>query len=192
MKNYNPDKNVYDAAMERIDFIFKNFERIYLSFSGGKDSGVMLNLTLKYMRDNGITEKIGLMTLDNEANYTHSLDFMHDIIRENLDLLDVHWCCLPVTLPATVSSYAVDWQCWGNRDKDRWIRPMPDDDYIVNYENHKYPFFEEDMDYAKFWDEFGEWYSQGKRTACMIGIRSDESLNRFRAIMNERKRGMAM
>ena len=32
--------NVYDAANERIDFIFKNFERIYLSFSGGKDSGV--------------------------------------------------------------------------------------------------------------------------------------------------------
>jgi predicted phosphoadenosine phosphosulfate sulfurtransferase len=43
------------------------------------------------------------------------------------------------------------------------------------------------MPYDKFWDEFGEWYSQGKRTACMIGIRSDESLNRFRAIMNERK-----
>jgi len=187
MKNYNPNKNVYDAAIERIDFIFKNFERIYLSFSGGKDSGVMLNLTLKYMRDNGITEKIGLMTMDNEANYEHSLDFMHDIIRNNLDLLDVHWCCLPITLPATVSSYAVDWQCWGNRDKEKWIRPMPKDEYIVNWENHKYPFFEEDMSYDKFWDEFGEWYSQGKRTACMIGIRSDESLNRFRAIMNERK-----
>lgn len=187
MKYYNKDKNVYDAAMERIDFIFKNFERIYLSFSGGKDSGVMLNLTLKYMRENGITEKIGLMTMDNEANYTHSIDFMHDIIRDNLDLLDVHWCCLPITLPATVSSYSVDWQCWGNRDKERWIMPMPKDDYIVNWENHKYPFFEEDMSYDKFWDEFGEWYSQGKRTACMIGIRSDESLNRFRAIMNEKK-----
>jgi len=187
MKHYNKDLNVYDAAMQRIDFIFNNFERIYLSFSGGKDSGVMLNLVLKYMRENGITEKIGLMTMDNEANYTHSLDFMHDIIRENLDLLDVHWCCLPITLPATVSSYATEWQCWGNRDKDKWIRPMPEDDYIVNWENHNYPFFEEDMSYDKFWDEFGEWYSQGKRTACMIGIRSDESLNRFRAIMNERK-----
>ncbi len=187
MKNYNRDKNVYEASMERIEYMFDNFERIYLSFSGGKDSGVMLNLTLKYMRDNGITEKIGLMTMDNEANYTHSLDFMHEIIRANLDLLDVHWCCLPITLPATVSSYATEWQCWGNRDKDRWIRPMPEDDYIVNWENHKYPFFEEDMSYDKFWDEFGEWYSQGKKTACMIGIRSDESLNRFRAIMNERK-----
>ena len=43
MKKYNKNKNVYEASMERIDFIFKNFERIYISFSGGKDSGVMLN-----------------------------------------------------------------------------------------------------------------------------------------------------
>jgi len=181
------DQNVYDASIDRIKFIFDNFERIYLSFSGGKDSGIMLNLVLSYMREHGITEKIGLMTLDNEANYTHSLTFMHDIIRENLDLLDVYWCCLPVTLPCTVSSYATEWQCWGERDKDRWIRPIPTDPYIVNINNHKFDFFKEDMDYAEFWDKFGDWYGQGKKTACLIGIRTDESLNRFRAIMNDRK-----
>ena len=107
MKVYNKKKDFYDAGMERLDYIFKNFERIYLSFSGGKDSGVMLNLTLKYMRDNGITKKIGLMTLDNEANYDYSLTFMHEIIQENLDLLDVYWCCLPITLPCTVSDTTI-------------------------------------------------------------------------------------
>ena len=187
MKIYNENKNVYEASIERIDFIFKNFERIYVSFSGGKDSGVMLNLVIDYMRKNGITEKIGVMTLDNEANYTHSLNFMHSIIKNNLDLLDVYWCCLPITLPCTVSSYATEWQCWGERDKDRWIRPMPTEDYIVNIDNHKFNFFKEDMQYDEFWDSFGEWYSNGKKTACLIGIRTDESLNRFRAIMNERK-----
>lgn len=29
---------------------------------------------------------------------------------------------------------------------------------------------------------FGEWYSEGKSTACFVGIRADESLNRFRTI----------
>jgi predicted phosphoadenosine phosphosulfate sulfurtransferase len=86
-----------------------------------------------------------------------------------------------------VSSYAVEWQCWGERDKERWIRPMPPQDYIVNILNHKFPFFKEDMSYQEFWDEFGEWYSGGERTACLIGIRTVESLNRFRAIMNDRK-----
>jgi predicted phosphoadenosine phosphosulfate sulfurtransferase len=187
MKNYNPNKNVYEAAVERIDFTFKNFERIYLSFSGGKDSGVMLNLVLDYMRQNGITERIGVMILDNEANYEYSLKFMHKILQDNIDLLDVYWCCLPITLPCTVSSYATEWQCWGVKDEYKWIRPMPKEDYIVNINNHKFPFFKEDMSYDEFWDDFGDWYSQGKTTACLIGIRADESLNRFRAIMNERK-----
>lgn len=187
MKVYNDNKNVYEASVERIEFIFKNFDRIYVSFSGGKDSGVMLNMVLDYMRKNDITEKVGVMILDNEANYTHSLTFMHSIIRKNLDLLEVYWCCLPITLPCTVSSFATEWQCWGERDKERWIRPMPKDEYIVNMSNHKFDFFEEDMNYDHFWDSFGEWYSQGKRCACLIGIRTDESLNRFRAIMNERK-----
>lgn len=187
MKKYNENKNVYEASYERIDFMFKHFKRIYLSFSGGKDSGVMLNLTLKYMKDNNITEKIGIMILDNEANYTHSLDFMHRIIRANLDLLDVYWCCLPITLPCTVSAYATEWQCWGVEDSDKWVRPMPTDSYIVNIDNCPFDFFEENMNYDKFWDEFGDWYAKGEECACMIGIRTDESLNRFRAIMNDRK-----
>jgi len=179
--------NVYEAANERLKFIFENFDRIYLSFSGGKDSGVMLNLTLDYMRKHGIKRKIGLMTLDNEANYEYSIKFMHEIVQANLDLLDVYWCCLPITLPCTVSQYAVEWQCWGERDKDRWIRPMPTQSYIVNIKNCPFDFFVEDMNYDEFWDKFGDWYSQGKRTACMIGIRTVESLNRFRAIMNADK-----
>jgi predicted phosphoadenosine phosphosulfate sulfurtransferase len=187
MRRYNKEKNVYEATRERFAFIFKHFPRIYLSFSGGKDSGVMLNMALDYMRDNGITSKIGVMILDNEANYEYSIRFMHKIIRANLDLLDVYWCCLPITLPCTVSSYAVEWQCWGERDKKRWIRPMFTDDYIVNFNNHKFDFFKEDMSYQEFWDNFGDWYGQGKRTACLIGIRTVESLNRYRAIMNQRK-----
>lgn len=187
MKRIYKSTDVYTAANERIDFIFKNFPRIYLSFSGGKDSGVMLNLVLDYMRKNGITKKIGVQILDNEANYSHSLTFMHSILQKNLDLLDVYWCCLPITLPCTVSSYAIDWQCYGEKDKARWIRPMPDQPYVVNMENHKFDFFREDMTYGEFWDGFAEWYSQGELTANLIGIRASESLNRFRAILNEDK-----
>ena len=35
------DKNVYEAAMERYDIIYKNFDHIYFSVSGGKDSSIM-------------------------------------------------------------------------------------------------------------------------------------------------------
>jgi predicted phosphoadenosine phosphosulfate sulfurtransferase len=185
---YSESMNVYDAANERIKFIFDNFPKIYVSFSGGKDSGCMVNLMVDYMRKNGITKKIGLMIMDNEANYEDSLKFMHEIIQANLDLLDVYWCCMPISLPCSVSQYAVDWQCWGEGDKDRWIRPMPENDYIVNINNHEFDFFWENMAYDEFWDKFGDWYAQGELCACLIGIRTSESLNRFRAIMNTRKK----
>lgn len=187
MQRVYKDINVYDAANERIKYIFDNFDRVYLSFSGGKDSGVMLNLVLDYMKREGITKKLGIQVLDNEANYSYSLEFMHRIIKANIEMLDVYWCCMPITLPCTVSSYAIDWQCWGEEDKDRWIRPMPEEDYIVNINNHNFDFFVENMSYDDFWDGFAEWYSQGKSCANMIGIRADESLNRFRAILNSEK-----
>ena len=50
--------------------------------------------------------------------------------------------------------------------------------------------FEPGMHYDHFWDMFAEWYAQSERTANMIGIRTDESLNRYRAIMNDRKQAL--
>lgn len=190
-RKYNKDINVFDASYQRMDFIWKKFDRVYLSLSGGKDSGVMMNLCLKYMKENPDVidgRKLGIQIMDNEANYDESIEFMHRIIQANRELLDVYWCCLPITLPCTVSAYHIDWQCWGNRDKQKWIRPMYKEDYIVNFENHPFgDLFEEDMHYDHFWDMFAEWYSQGKLCANLIGIRTQESLNRFRALMNERK-----
>ena len=37
-------QNVYEAFQERLRFIFEEFDNIYLSFSGGKESGLLLNL----------------------------------------------------------------------------------------------------------------------------------------------------
>lgn len=187
-KRVYKDQNVYDAAVDRIKFVFDNFEKVYLSFSGGKDSGIMLNLCIDYMRANNITKKLGIQILDNEANYEASLDFMRDILDSNRDLLDIYWCCMPVSLPCTVSAYETEWRCWGEQDRHRWVRPMPEMGYVVNLQNHPFgDLFTEGMQYDEFWDMFAEWYSEGKTTANLIGIRTQESLNRFRAIMNDAK-----
>ena len=49
MKRYI-DKDVYEAALERINYVFDEFEHIYLSFSSGKDSGALLNLCIDVAR----------------------------------------------------------------------------------------------------------------------------------------------
>lgn len=184
-------RNVWDETQDRLAFIFENFEKVYVSFSGGKDSGVLLNLAIDFVRRKCPGRKVGVQIMDNEANYTLSKEFMLRIIDNNRDVLDPYWCCLPVTLPCTVSAFHSDWQIWGNRDRDRWIQDRPDRDYVVTWENHieKYGMthFKEDCDYEHFWDGFAEWYAGGKLTANLIGIRTQESLNRFRAIMNSRK-----
>ncbi len=38
MKKGCPDIDVYEAAQERFHFLFREFENIYISFRGGKDS----------------------------------------------------------------------------------------------------------------------------------------------------------
>ena len=44
------EQDVYEALQERLKFLFEEFENIYLSFSGGKDSGLLLNLVLEFQK----------------------------------------------------------------------------------------------------------------------------------------------
>ena len=43
-------QNVYEAFQQRMHFIFTEFDNIFVSFSGGKDSGLLLNLTLDFQK----------------------------------------------------------------------------------------------------------------------------------------------
>jgi len=181
------NKNVCEASVERTDFIFKNFEKIYLSFSGGKDSTVMLNLVVDYMRKHNITQKAGILFIDLEGQYQVTIDFIKDILTKNRDLFDVYWCCLPINLRNALSVFEPFWTPWDLDNKSKWIRNYPDFPCITE-ENNPFPFFKKNMEFEEFIFKFGEWYAKGKKTACLVGIRSDESFNRFRTIALKQKR----
>jgi predicted phosphoadenosine phosphosulfate sulfurtransferase len=182
--------NVYDAANERIDYIFKNFENIYVSFSGGKDSGVVLNLVLDYMRRHNIKKKIGVLFIDLEAFYKGTIDFIEKMIFDNLDLIEPYWVCLPMLTTNAVSMYELYWIFWEESKRDRWVRPMPAHPFIINTGNNPFDFYKPNMTFEEFIAQFGDWYARAHGsayTACLVGIRTDESLNRFRAIARDDK-----
>lgn len=186
MKKY-VDKNVYDAAKERIKFVFSNFERVYVSFSGGKDSSVLLHLCLEYVRKHKMKRKLGVLFVDLEGQYSITIDFVGKMLRENADIIEAYWCCLPLTLRNAVSVFQPFWTCWDAEHRDKWVREYPDFPGLITERNNPFPFFRRQMEFEEFVFEFGKWYSNGKKTACLVGIRSDESLNRYRTIKSRSK-----
>jgi predicted phosphoadenosine phosphosulfate sulfurtransferase len=180
-KNYLT-KNVYDAAVERVAWTFDNFERVYLSFSGGKDSTTMMHIVMDEARRRGV--KIGVMFIDLEGQYKITIDHVRAMFDMYADCIDPYWICLPIHLRNAVSVYEPHWICWDESAKKSWIRELPDG--CINDHNY-FDFFREGMEFEEFVPEFGKMYAQGKTCACFVGIRTDESLNRYRTITSKTK-----
>jgi len=176
------DINVLDAAKERIEYAFDNFKKIYVSFSAGKDSTVMLHLAMDEARKRN--QKIGVLIVDLEGQYKLTIEHIDEMIKEYDEFIDLYWVCLPIHLRNAVSVYEPFWKCWDSEKKEDWIREAPK--RAITDPNY-FPFFRDGMEFEEFVPEFGEWYSKGELTACMVGIRTDESLNRFRTISSKTK-----
>jgi len=174
--------DVYSEAKKRIEWTFDNFKKVYVSFSGGKDSTVMLHMVM----DEAIkrNRKIGLMTVDLEGQYKLTIDHIQKCFDMYKDYVDAYWVCLPIHLRNAVSMHETHWVCWDKEKKKDWIRELPE--MAISDESY-FPFFGKGMEFEEFVPEFGEWYSQGEKCACFVGIRTDESLNRFRTLANKKK-----
>ena len=135
MKIYQED-NVFEATMKRIKFAFENFDNVYVSFSGGKDSGLLLNMVLEYKRKNNITKKIGVFHQDFEAQYQLTTDYVTKMFEENLDDIEPYWVCLPMGSRCAVSNFQMYWYPWDEEMKEAWVRPMPKMPYVINLQNN--------------------------------------------------------
>lgn len=182
MSKFRLGKSVLESARERIKFTFDNFEKVYLSFSAGKDSTVMLHLVAEEAIKRN--QKFGLLIIDLEGQYKLTIEHIHATIEEYKDIIDLYWVCLPLHLRNAVSVYEPFWLCWDPDQKENWIRTPPENAIT---DLSFFPFFRKGMEFEEFVPEFGNWYSEGKTTACLVGIRTDESLNRYRTIASKTK-----
>lgn len=173
-----------EAAQDRIAYVFDNFERIYVSFSGGKDSTVMLHMVI----EEAVKRKraIGVLVIDLEAQYEVTMAHISDVLREYAIWINVYWVCLPMLLRNAVTQFEPRWCCWDPEKREAWVREFPKEIGVITDPNH-FPFFVPKMEFEEFMVLFGIWYSDDKPTAAFVGIRCDESLNRFRTIASRSK-----
>lgn len=169
--------DVLTAARQRIAQTFDDFSRIYVSFSGGKDSSVMLHLVM----DEAIKRdrRIGVLFVDLEGQYKLTIEHVEEMYRLYADYIDPYWSALPISLRNAVSQFEPKWLCWDPDRRTDWVRePHP----LSIVDEARFPWFWRGMEFEEFVPEFGHWYAQDALCACFVGIRTDESLNRWRTI----------
>jgi predicted phosphoadenosine phosphosulfate sulfurtransferase len=180
--------NVYEATQERLKTLFDEFDNIYVSFSGGKDSGVLLNLCIDYIRQHKLERKIGVFHIDYEAQYQMTTDYVDQELAKNGDILEVYRICLPIAAQCATSMHQAYWIPWDKDNKELWVRDIPES---INESNHEFPWFTKGMWDYELQERFCTWYHEqkhAKKTACLVGIRTQESLNRWRAIHSEKNK----
>lgn len=175
--------NVLDAARERISWTFDNFPRIYVSFSGGKDSTVMLHLVMDEAIKRG--RNVGVLFVDLEGQYKLTIDHIQDMYDLYSDYTEPYWIALPIHLRNAVSTYQHHWISWQPEAREAWIRTPPE---MAIVDQSYFSFYKYKMEFEELVPEFGNWYGGDKLTACFVGIRTGESLNRWRTIAGHGKK----
>ena len=172
--------SVLDGAKKRISESFDLFERLYISFSGGKDSTVMMHLVCQEARKRG--RSVGVLIIDLEAQYSETIKHIENMVKEYADCIDLHWFCGEILLRNAVSDYEPKWCCWDETKKDIWVREKPD----LASDLSQYDFYHPRMEFEELMVIFGPWYAKGETCGAFIGIRADESLHRYRAIVSRK------
>lgn len=176
-KKKSVNRDVLSLARERVREAFKLFDTVAVSFSGGKDSTAVLNLTLEAARELGRTP-LPVFFFDEEAIVPETVEYC-ERVRAIPDI-DFTWLCVPARQRNACSLKHPFWWPWAPEDRDRWVRPLPGD--VVT---HLDGFPEKPKDRPPIPGAVGYMFkaSEYGRVGMMMGIRGQESLTRLRAVL---------
>jgi predicted phosphoadenosine phosphosulfate sulfurtransferase len=125
--------------------------------------------------------------IDWEAQFSCTIDYIQALRESYSDVIEnFYWVALPLTTQNSLSQFQPEWQCW--EPGTQWVR-QPPADAITDPEY--FSFYQPGMTFEQFVREFADWFSQKRPAAMMVGIRADESYNRFVAIANSQKQRFA-
>lgn len=163
------DINVLDAAKGRIRKLFSLFDTVSVSFSGGKDSLVLLELVDEVRIELGIDKKLVVIFMDEEVIQKDIVDFVKSVMDSGR--FDFRWVCAPLHSERFLLGKKKHYIQWDITRK--WVRPMPE--WAEDLTS------EEVMDETTLFDKLIK--KQYVSIASCIGIRAEESNTRRNAIM---------
>ena len=190
MKKYT-DENVLDAAKRRIRESIEKFDDFYVSFSGGKDSGVLVNLVIEVAKEMGRLP-VKVVFSDLEVIFHETVRYVKSIMSRKE--VDPYWLCIEELDDNSSSVFERYFKIWDHTKKDLWVHDMPDEDYVINNENmpeglKKYIHLEDITEWSIF--GIGEWFidRENHSNICnFIGMRTQEAYGRYMAVATRKNR----
>ena len=180
-QKFNPNKNVYEASQERISFIFDNYEKVIVSISGGKDSTVLAWLAVEEAKKRN--RRVGMFFLDEEVVYGSTIKQVEYLMSLSPEHIEPMWFQIPFALTNSISKSESQLITWEESKRPTWMRKNKRASAI------KHPTWGDDVKIAdkevgfRFYDVIPAFESTHHNTAFLVGLRADESLNRYRAMV---------
>lgn len=173
-KDYQ-DNNVFDETLNRIRYIYDRFDKVVVSFSGGKDSTAVLNTALIVAKERNRLP-LDVVFFDEEAIHPTTIEYVERVA--NKEDVNLHWYCLQFKHRNACSNEEPFWYTWDESKKDLWVRDLPKNAITQHSKFKKGMSFQEFAPYL--YDR-----TQGS-VAMLTGIRTQESLRRYQVIAKKK------
>lgn len=169
------EENVFNATLNRIRYIYDRFDKVVVSFSGGKDSTAVLNTALIVARERNKLP-LEVVFFDEEAIHPPTIEYVQRV-EQNKEI-NLHWYCLEFKHRNACSNEEPFWYTWDKEKKDLWVRNLPENAIT------EHPKFKKGMSFQEFCPYLYD-RTQGS-IAMLTGIRTQESLRRYQVIAKKK------
>ena len=165
-------------AQERVARVFDRMDTVIVSFSGGKDSTVCLNLALAEARKRGRLP-LKVMFFDEEAIPYETERYLRRV--NEIPDISLDWWCLPIAHRNSCSSESSMWYPWAPEAEDLWVRPLPPEAKTLA-DAPQYPLEPEQRLTIPQTNPVLYPPRIYGTTGFILGIRADESVRRRQAV----------